>query len=136
MNLIALGLDLVETERVKQVWESHGERFLKRVLLPEEIEYCLGVASPEIHIAARWAAKEAISKCFRTGITKAFGWHDARIAREPEGAPYVILSEKALALARSMGGNHILVTLTHTRHYAAAQAALVASDEIPDSPAP
>lgn len=125
MRLIHLGIDVVETARIRSSIEKFGDRFLKRVFGEGELAYAKSMAKPELHLAARFAAKEAVSKAFGTGIGEQVGWRDIQIERAAGGQPFVVLSEKARALAARLGGDHVLVSLTHTEHYAAAQAALV-----------
>ena len=67
-SLLGIGCDLIEVERIHGVLERHGERFLHRVFTEEERAYCSGLKHPHKHYAARWAAKEAVSKTFTTGI--------------------------------------------------------------------
>ncbi|MEZ0218189.1 MAG: holo-ACP synthase, partial [Rariglobus sp.] len=72
--LIGLGSDLVDVARVAGVRERQGERFLSRVFTTEERTYCDGMKYPDKHYAARFAAKEAVSKAFTTGIGAELGW--------------------------------------------------------------
>ncbi len=72
--LLGLGCDIIEIDRVRGVFERQGERFLARVFTEEERTYCLAMKHPHKHIAARFAAKEAVSKCFTTGIGSELGW--------------------------------------------------------------
>jgi phosphopantetheinyl transferase (holo-ACP synthase) len=60
--LVGLGCDLVEVQRIRDVLERHGDHFLDRVFTAEERAYCMSMAQPHKHLAARWVAKEAISK--------------------------------------------------------------------------
>lgn len=129
MRLIHLGIDVVETARIRASIEKFGDRFLRRVFGEGELAYAMSMPRPELHLAARFAAKEAVSKAFGTGIGEQLGWQDVQIARAAGGQPYVVLSEKGKALAARLGGDHVLVSLTHTEHYAAAQAALVRREE-------
>ncbi|HKB89008.1 MAG TPA: holo-ACP synthase, partial [Opitutaceae bacterium] len=72
--LIGLGCDIIEVERIRGVLERQGERFLKRVFTDEEKAYCLSLKHPHKHLAARFAAKEAVSKAFSTGIGAELSW--------------------------------------------------------------
>lgn len=126
MTLVGLGIDLVETSRIQDAWDKHGDRFLRRLFTEDELSYCLSMARPAVHLAARFAAKEAMSKAFGTGIGKPLGWLDVSVGRGPGGKPYAILSDKAQSLAAELGAREMLISLTHTEHYAAANAALVA----------
>ena len=111
--LLGLGCDVIEVARVRGVVERQGERFLARVFTDEERAYCLAKPHPHPHLAARFAAKEAISKCFTTGIG------GARME------PLVRLDEKGQALLRHVGATHVIVSLSHTETVAMATAALV-----------
>ena len=123
--LIGLGADLIEVERVRGVLERQGERFLARVFTEEERAYCAGMAHPFKHYAARFAAKEAVSKCFGTGIGAELGWKSVSIYHGERHQPLVRLDELGAALLRRVGATHVHVTLSHTETMALAVAALV-----------
>ena len=126
MNIAGTGLDIVETGRIRQSLEQFGDRFLNRVFRPDEIAYCQSMKFPELHFAARFAAKEAISKAFGTGIGHELGWLDMEICRHASGAPYVVLHGKGATLAQTRGVTSVLISLSHCRDYAAASAVAVA----------
>ena len=123
--LIGLGADLIEVERVKGVLERQGPRFLERVFTEEERAYCSRMAHPHKHYAARFAAKEAVSKCFTTGIGAELGWRSVSIYHGARNQPLVRLDDKAQALLAQIGATHVLVTLSHTESHALAVAAMV-----------
>ena len=123
--LLGLGCDVIEVSRVRGVVERQGDRFLERVFTAEERAYCMGRANPFNHLAARFAAKEAISKCFTTGIGAEMGWKTASVYHGERHEPLVRLDEQGLALLRRVGGTHVLLTLSHTNTVAMAVAALV-----------
>lgn len=124
--ILGTGIDIIEVGRVVHAVERFGDRFLRRVLLDAEVDYCHLHARPGPHIAARFAAKEAISKAFGTGIGAALGWHDMEIRRQPTGQPFVVLHGKGLELLSKMGGNRLHVSLSHTETYATAVALIEA----------
>ena len=72
----------------------------------------------------RFAAKEAISKAFGTGIGAALGWQDMEIRRKESGEPFVVLHGKGKTLFETRGAKQLLVSLSHTENYAAATAVL------------
>lgn len=123
--LVGLGCDLIEVQRIREVLERHGDRFLDRVFTEEERAYCFSMAHPHKHLAARWAAKEAISKCFTTGIGAELGWKSASVYHGERKDPLVRLDEKGAALLRQVGATHVFVSLSHTEVSAMAVAALV-----------
>ena len=121
----AVGMDCVEIARIEASWKEHGERFLQRIFLPAEIQYVLSHANPAIPLAARFAAKEAVSKALGTGIGQQVNWLDIEVVRQESGKPEVVLHGGALALMKKMGAGKILLSLTHTRDLAMATAILV-----------
>ena len=123
--LLGLGCDLIEVARIRQVLERHGERFLNRVFTEEERAYCFSLAQPHKHLAARWAAKESVSKTFTTGIGAELGWKSISIYHGERSEPLVRLDDKGQALVRKVGGSQVLVSLSHTETSAMAVAALV-----------
>jgi holo-[acyl-carrier protein] synthase len=123
--LVSLGADVIEVERIRGVLERQGERFLARVFTEEEREYCAKMAMPHKHLAARFAAKEAVSKCFTTGIGAELGWKSVSVYHGPRNQPLVRLDEKGIALLKDAGATHVLLTLSHTETVAMAVAALV-----------
>lgn len=126
--ILGIGIDIIEVARIQASHEKFGERFLNRILHAGEIAYCLTHKTPAPFFAARFAAKEAISKAFGTGIGARLGWHDMEIARRDSGEPYVILHGKGEALLKERGGRVMLVSLSHTQQHATAVAVLEGSD--------
>lgn len=121
--VLGTGIDLVENERMRETLERWDRTFKKRVFLESEQQYCDGKASPVRHYAGRFAVKEAVTKAFGTGIGSQIGWLDIEVIRdEATGAPSVRLGERAAQLADTRGVETVAVSLSHTRHYAVAQA--------------
>ena len=122
--ILGTGIDIIEVARSAASYEKFGERFLNRILLPDEIAYCLTHKNPAPFLAARFAAKEAISKAFGTGIGAAVGWQDMEIRRKESGEPFVVLHGKDKKLFDARGAKQLLISLSHTENYAAAMAVL------------
>jgi holo-[acyl-carrier protein] synthase len=122
--ILGVGVDIVEVSRVNGVYGRHGNRFLERILRPAEIAYCLSHQRPGPHLAARFAAKEAIAKAFGGGLGKAPGWQDVEVLNHDSGEPYVVLHGPGLRLLASRGASRLHLSLSHTEHYAAAVAIL------------
>ncbi len=122
--ILGTGIDIIEVARVQGSIERFGDRFLNRVLLPDEIAYCLGNKVPGPFVAVRFAAKEAISKAFGTGIGTQLGWHDMEVRRKESGEPYVVLRGGGQKLFAERGAKQLLISLSHTQNYAAAVAVL------------
>jgi holo-[acyl-carrier protein] synthase len=124
--ILGTGIDIIEVDRIETARQKHGERFLNRILHPAETAYCLSHKSPGPFLAARFAAKEAVSKAFGTGIGAQLGWQDIEIARKDTGEPYVILHGKGLELLARRGAKRLHLTLSHTENHAVAMAILEA----------
>ena len=127
--ILGTGIDLIEVARIASSFEKFGERFVNRILLPDEIAYCLSHKQPAPFLAVRFAAKEAVSKAFGTGIGGQLGWKDMEIRRRDSGEPYVVLHGKALDLMKARGATALHVSLSHTDTYAAASAVLEGTGE-------
>ncbi|HKB57604.1 MAG TPA: holo-ACP synthase [Lacunisphaera sp.] len=124
-TLIGLGCDIIDVERIRGVLAKHGERFLKRIFTEEEQAYCNGLKYPHKHYAARWAAKEAVSKCFTTGIGEHLDWTSVSVYHGSRKEPLVHLDAKATALLKEVGATNVWLTLSHIDTHAMAVAALV-----------
>ena len=123
MSIAGIGVDLVEVSRIEHSLERFGDRFLQRVFTTGEIEYCKSMPYPARHLAARFAAKEAVSKAFGTGIGKAMGWKDIDVHRKPSGEPFLVFHGGADKLAISRGVR-ASISLSHTEHHAVAMVAI------------
>ena len=110
------GVDIIEIARIARVAERYGERFLRRVYTGAEQALYRGRA-PEL--AARFAAKEAISKALGTGIW-GIRWREMEILPDKRGKPLVYLHGAAAARARALNLRHFDVSLSHSREFAIA----------------
>lgn len=121
---IGIGTDILRVQRIEQALTRHGERFAKRVLHPQELIDYDNSAAQAVFLAKKFAAKEAISKSLGTGIGERVSWQDMRIAHNDSGAPVVVLSGGALAVAAEKGGSTVLLSLSDERDYVVAFAVL------------
>ena len=122
--ILGTGIDIIEVERVEGAYQRHGERFVQRILCPAELAYCFSHKSPGPFLAARFAAKEAISKAFGTGIGAQLGWQDMEIRRKETGQPFAVQHDKGQTLLAARGGREIHLSLSHTEKHATAIAIL------------
>ena len=113
--ITGIGIDVVQNERIRESIQRFGDRFLHRIYTEGEIEYCRKCAQPEIHYAARFAAKEAAFKALGTGWAAGVKWKDVEVERLASGQPKLHLYGEALARATSMGATRFHVSLTHDR---------------------
>ncbi len=118
--ILGIGTDIIEIARIRGAWKRHGERFLTRLFLPEEIVYCEAFEDPSAQLAARFCAKEAIVKALGTGFGAEIGFHDIEIVKGPKGEPLVRFSEAVVQ--GLVSGTRCLVSLSHCREYATATA--------------
>jgi holo-[acyl-carrier protein] synthase len=125
MEIIGIGTDIVECLRIGRMIEEHGELFLNRVYTAGEIRYCQARKRSIEHFAGRWAAKEAILKCLGSGWRKGLSWTDIEIRNEPEGQPKVYLCAAARDTAEGLRIGDILLSISHCRAYATANAIAV-----------
>ena len=124
MSVLGIGVDIVETSRIEHSLERFGERFLHRVFTTGEIEYCQSMKYPARHFAARFAAKEAVSKAFGTGIGRAMSWKDIDVRRNESGEPFLVLGGGAEKLGAERSLGRAWVSLSHTDHHAVASVVL------------
>ena len=120
MSVLGIGIDMVECARIENSIERFGDRFLQRVFTEGEIVYAQSMKFPARHFAARFAAKEALSKAFGTGIGKSMGWRDLDVRKKESGEPYVVLSGGAERMANERGIVKVWITLSHTEQSAMA----------------
>ena len=78
-NVLGVGIDQIEVDRIRDSLDKHGEHFLNKIFSSAEQAYCREKANPAPHLAARFAAKEAVSKALGTGFGQEFGWLDAEV---------------------------------------------------------
>src|SRR5258708_1355741 len=122
--ILGVGIDIIEVARIEGSYARFGERFLDRILHSNEIQYWLSHKAPGPFLAARFAANEAISKAFGTGIGAQLGWQDMEVGRKGSGEPFVILHDKGKELLEERKARVVLISLSHTQEHAAAVAIL------------
>ena len=123
--IVGLGMDLVETDRIRQVLERFGERFMTKILHESErtalATVCHRLTAQEVaRVAARFAAKEAGVKALGTGFSDGIWFQDIRILSLPSGKPEIHFHGRALERAAALKVLHAHVSLTHARDTAGA----------------
>jgi holo-[acyl-carrier protein] synthase len=113
-----VGVDIIETARIKRVLDRFGDRFLRRVYTDWERAYC---RDNVLHLAGRWAAKEAVSKVLGLGV-RGVGWREIEILRTPFGQPIVKLHGNAERRRQRLGLGAMTVSISHIRDLAVAAA--------------
>lgn len=115
-SMFSVGVDIIEIERIAKAVERFGDRFLAHIYSQAEVDHCRGRVA---ELAARFAAKEAISKALGTGI-RGLTWREMEILPDHLGQPQVYLHGSALARARALGLADFAVSLSHSQEYAVA----------------
>lgn len=118
--ILGVGIDIVAIDRIQHMLEHRGERAIKRLYTEIEQTYCEKMARPELHFAARFAAKEAFVKALGTGFTAGLRWKDIGIVHDPKGKPLLDLRETALEAWNQLGASAGHVSLTHDPTHAGA----------------
>src|SRR5216684_9265555 len=118
---IAIGIDIIEVDRVRKVYEHHGERFLKRVFTEAEVRQCRGKPT---RLAGRFAAKEAISKALGTGL-HGVAWREMEVVQLRSGRPTVRLHGNAKKRAELLGLTSFDVSIADLKEFSVAIAVAV-----------
>ncbi len=123
--IIGTGIDLVQVARIKKAVERWKDRFLSRIYTPQEISYCRERRKDYIHLAARFAAKEAVRKA----LEERMDWREVEIVNNRWGKPEVNLRGRAREMEQRQGAKKVLLSLSHDHDYALAQAVVITNDE-------
>jgi holo-[acyl-carrier protein] synthase len=122
VGMLSVGVDLIETGRIARALERRGDRFLSHVYTPAEVRFCRNHVG---ELAARFAAKEAVSKALGTGL-RGVTWREMEVLSDARGKPLIRLHGRAKKRAEELGLEDFAVSLSHSRKYAVAF--VVASD--------
>ncbi len=118
--VLGIGIDIIEIERIKQSVDKFGESFLNKIYTQKELDYCLSKFNKYQHLAARFAAKEAIYKAIATGWGKDATWKSIEITNEINGMPIVSFTGKLKDFVSD--DKAIKISLSHSDNYVAAVA--------------
>lgn len=124
--VIGIGIDIIEIDRIKESVEKYGDRFLNKVYTQKELDYCLMKKYKYQHLAARFAAKEAVYKALATGWNEDVSWQNIEISNEPNGMPIVTLQGRLKKFLEK--GNDLKISMSHSRDYVACMAIVYKSD--------
>lgn len=124
LSMLRTGVDLIEVDRIEKTIARYGDRFLERVFTEHERKY--GAGRPHV-LAARFAAKEAVSKLLGLGIQHRDGvdWLEIQVTSNERGDPMLQLTGRAAARAKELGLAEIALSLSHTREHAIAMVVAV-----------
>ncbi|HNT74262.1 MAG TPA: holo-ACP synthase [Anaerolineae bacterium] len=112
--MLTTGVDVVQISRIARAVDRFGERFLDRVYTPQELAFTRKQAA---ELAARFAAKEAVSKALGVGVRvlspRGILWREVETLNERSGKPYVRLHGSAAELAAVQGLTEWAISLSH-----------------------
>ena len=112
--ILGLGSDIIENERIREVYKKHGERFLKRLYTEGEIEYALKHDDPVPYLAARFAVKEASIKALNLKDFAELKMRDFEVSGRIFGKKELVLHGKARKIADEMGVTNCHLSISHT----------------------
>ena len=121
---VSIGSDIVEVARVERLITRY-ERAERRLFTEAEIDYCRARRNWHEHMAARFAAKEAVLKALGTGLGPGMRWTDVEVVNEDSGRPVVNLRGEVAAFAEREGVRQLELSISHTSELALAQALAV-----------
>jgi holo-[acyl-carrier protein] synthase len=108
--IFGIGIDVLQVDRVERVFQKHGERFVRHLLLPAERAQLERTARPVRFLAMRFAAKEAIVKGMGTGFAHGVWIRDVGIVQNSWGKPEVVYSERGAKVRDRIGEGHVTLT--------------------------
>ena len=120
--IFGTGLDIVEIDRIKNSLKKYSPKFEQKIFTSNEIDYCQSQGDPAKHFAARFAVKEAVSKCMGIGITGALGFKDMEVINEKTGKPILVMTGKGKELFEKLKLKSIHISISHDSTHAIAHA--------------
>lgn len=123
--ILGIGVDVVDVKRMKVAIDAWGPALVKKMFTETEVAYCKSKKKPHEHFAARFAAKEAVSKAMETGWSGQFRWRDVEVVNETSGAPKVVLHDY---VASQLAQCKVHVSLSHTENTVVAFALIEKSE--------
>ena len=129
MQKILNGIDLVDFNRIDQMLEKHGERFLNRIFTDKELQYAQNVKNNIEKLSGRFACKEAVLKMLGTGWRGKIAWTDIEITNNSLGRPQVNLTGEVQKIAKQIKIKQITISITHTSNFAIASAVALADKD-------
>lgn len=113
--VLGIGIDIIEIERIKKSVDRFGDRFLKKIYTAIELEYSLKKKNKYQHLAARFAAKEAIYKALSSDTNEVYSWQDVEIYNEVNGLPKVKFYGNLKDYLSN--GKELKISMSHSEHY-------------------
>lgn len=118
--ILGIGIDIIQSERIRGVVGRRGVRFLNRVFTPGEQAYCARKSDGTESLAARFAVKEAAFKALGSGWSAGGGFLMVEVVNAPSGKPEVVFHGRAKEIAERIGVKSALASITHDAGVSAA----------------
>ena len=120
MSIIGIGNDIVKVSRIEKLVDRYDQRFLRRVFTVTETAYASGKARPALHLAARFAAKEAFVKALGSGLREGLNWCDIEVVNNELGQPQLKLYNYARQVCYERCNATTWLSLAHEQEFAIA----------------
>ena len=120
MSIIGIGSDIVKISRIEKLVDRYGERFLQRIFTVSETAYAFCKARPALHLAARFAAKEAFVKALGSGLRGGLNWCDIEVINNELGQPQLKLYNYAKQMCYESRNASTWLSLAHEQEFALA----------------
>ncbi len=125
MNIAGIGIDTVRIKRFKKAVDEYGKLFLNKIFTDKEQEYAGTKRSFFMHMAGKFAAKEAVKKALPDGSRVGLAWPDIEILNDESGKPYTVLHGNARELMKEFNLKEVFVSISHTEDLATSNAVAV-----------
>ncbi len=126
--IIGNGIDIVEVDKMRELIDKWGDKFLKKVFTKKELDYSKQKKFFYKHLAARFACKESVLKAFgdaKVGIEL----KNIEVLNDRRGKPEIVLHAEAKDFAKKVKVNKIAISISHTDNFALASAIVFTGDK-------
>jgi len=117
--IYSVGIDLIDTQRIKKALDRWGKRFAKKILGDEEYDIYRRRLNKVHFLSGRFAAKEAVMKTLGAFVDRRIAFKDIQVLNDLYGKPYVHLEDH---VREEIIDKEVKVSITHERKMAAAVA--------------
>ncbi len=117
MEIIGIGTDIIEINRIKRLLSNFRDRFINKIYLQAEEEYCTKKRYPEIHFAGKFAGKEAVIKSLDSLLSR-ISFKDIEIKNNPKGKPEVFLTDVLVKANEQLQNINFEISISHSQSIA------------------
>ncbi len=124
MSIFGIGIDIVQIDRMERSISKHGEKFIDKILHPNEVEIIQRLKNKPRYLAKRFAAKEAFAKALGTGIVEGVTLPRIEVTNDEQGKPAICVHGQTKSKLEQLGIRHIFISISDEKDYAVAQVVL------------